>query len=214
MKRICVVILVFACCLGLVACGGGNGDSQTDSRESIPSNSTQPSTVESTQPDDGNDVATFDYAYISSCGYYFDYNTSRRKAQKHTSTVFYSSGDDVYQAIWGVEKYSNDSVQNVLSTNTTITYDVDGYINAYFGGNNYSLVVESDKTTSISGRDYYNFRGLIKDENGQKLCNVYGYSFDVNGTPSMILGYEIDDAKMTSFCAEIDAVIESIRTER
>ena len=88
----------------------------------------------------------------------------------------------------------------------------------FFGNSNsYKIVKKQSENLKINEIDTVKFIGSVTDENGRE-CYAYGYTFILDNTPCMVVGFILSENQEQSLIqnikSEVDMMMKTVRTER
>lgn len=223
MKKISVLLIACILVAVLAACGDG-GTTEPNNTSDQSSNVTESSSniEESSSVSNTVDPVVDEYSHyqkIAKHNIYVNYKNGRNDKAGVNCHRFYGTGKDIAIFIYGDSVYEGalEGVFNQLN-NGTIPIKSIGYTDAKFDiSGEYPIGLTTSENMTINSIDCIQFMGSVTDDNG-RVCFSYGYTFVVDDTPCMLVGFvftaEQKSDEIESLKAEIDAMMKTVRTER
>lgn len=217
------VLMVIVLMLGIVGCSNQqSGPSESTPSDSTPVSSTLNGSEDNTQTSKPEDDVSYDnWAKVGGKSIYVNYRDGRRKDEKTTSVVFHSNHTDMVALTYNkVDEFTGGLTDAFDFLNTGAVFnDVASYAEANFfdTSKTYKIEKTSDKAVTIGELNAMEINGKVTDANG-RVCYVHGYTFVVEGVPCFLVGFVFTESQdkdmITAINTEVDAMIQTVRTER
>ena len=209
--------------LSIVGCENNRNDNHTESQNT--EQTSQTDNTDNQEPTSGTEQKPVDeydsYAKISGESIYVNYKTGRRDDNCASSIVFHGTGSDLtILAYDATGSFTGDHTKVLdLINDGRIFKDIAIYSYADFHdySTTYIIVVNSTENLNVNGISMQKFTGTVKSTDN-RTCYTYGYTFVVNNVPCVLAGFVLtetqEQALISSIIAEVDAMVNTIRTER
>lgn len=223
MKKVIILITVFAMTICLVACSNNHEDI-TESKNPSHSSSGQvvePNDNATSEPDQNEHMQDENMKVVSIPGreIYIDCLSSLRTKEQGRTVIMYDSKDSLVGLTFNKSDEFVGSITDVLELlNDKFMSNISNYSKGDLDGAKIEVV--SQQTSKIAGFECVKFTGTAQNDSpdGNWNCHVYGYTFVINDVPCAIIGVvsaeEQDEEMVSNIDKTVDNMAASIRTEK
>lgn len=213
--------------LGIMAILAASGCESSEKKESKATEREMQTTLTVSDDSGSTDVSTSESSIydnpsgIPNRNVYIDFGRRREDVQ-YSSVVYHTNHTDMVALHYNLRDSFSGNLDDVFDflNNGVVFDDVISYAEADFwdssASKRYKIAASSKEKVTVAGIDAVRIVGSVDDANGRN-CYAYGYTFILDDTPIFLVGFvfseEQDPETIESITEEVDAMMETVRTE-